>query len=225
MACLVMGALQQASAGLSFRKQLVEVEAAADASTVAAEFHFTNRGELPVRIAQVDPDCTCIEVQVEGGKLVYQPGESGSMRALFSIGNSAGTVDQTVAVWLDDDPHDKPSVQLKVRIQVPELVSVKPKSLRWELGGPTTPQSIRVTMHHEKPIRITDLNCTSPDFELQLNPLDEGSAYEVQVTPKKVTRPSMGVIRIETDCPVEKQKLHQAFAMILRPQPKPSPEP
>ena len=225
MACLVMGPLQQASAGLSFHKQLVEVEAPADATTVAAEFHFTNRGERPVRIAQVDPDCTCIEVQVEGGKLVYEPGESGSMRALFSIGNSSGTVNQTVAVWLDDDPDDKPSVQLKVRIQVPELVKVEPKSLRWELGGPTEPQTIHVTMHDEQPIRVTGIHCSSPDFELDLKTLEEGASYEIRVTPKKVDRPSMGVIRVETDCRVFKQQLHQTFAMILRPSSKRSTTP
>ncbi len=204
------------AAQLEFDSTLKEIHTTPDAATASVDYHFTNKGETTVRIKHVDPDCNCLGVVVRDGKMSYKPGESGAVRATFKVGNQIGTVDQAVAIWLEGDAEDKPSVHLSVRIHIPELVSLDAKTLKWTVGGEVKPQSIRVTMQHTEAIRVTRVSSTSKDFNLELIPHQEGKLYEVRVSPRSTAQAGMAAIRIETDCPVEKQKVHQAFAMILK---------
>jgi len=216
--CSILLALSQlAAAQLEFDATLKEIHTAPNATTASADYAFTNKGKAPVKIKYVDPDCNCLGVKVKDGKMTYAPGESGSIRATFKMGNSIGIVDQMVAIWLEGDSKEKPSVNLSIRIHIPELVSLNNKTLKWAMGGEAKPQSIQVTMHDVEPIHVTRINSTSNDFTLELITHEKGSRYEVLVTPKETTKAGMAAIRIETDCTVEKQKIHQAFAMILKP--------
>lgn len=215
---ILLALAQLAAAQLEFDSTLKEIQTTPNATTASADFSFTNKGNAPVNIKNVDPDCSCLGVEVKDGKLTYAPGESGSIRATFKMGNSIGTVEQTVAIWLDGDPKEKPSVNLSVRIHIPELVSLDTKSLKWKVGGDTKSQSIQVTMHHTDPIHVTQISSASQDFNLELITHQKGSRYEVVVTPKDVSKSGMALIRIETDCTVSKQKVHQAYVMVLKPE-------
>lgn len=215
---ILLALAQLAAAQLEFDSTSKEVHTAPDATTASAIYNFTNKGKAPIKIKYVDPDCNCLGVVVKDGKMTYAPGESGSVRATFKVGNSIGIVDQMVAIWLEGDPKDKPSVNLSIRIHIPELVSLDHKTLKWDVGSEPKPQSIQVTMHHTAAIHVTQIGSTSKDFSLELITHEKGSRYEVVVTPKETTKSGMAVIRIETDCPVDKQKIHQAFAMILKPE-------
>lgn len=215
---ILLALFQLATAQLEFDSTLKEVHTAPDATTAIANFDFTNKGKQPIHIKNVNPDCNCLAVEVRDGKLTYAPGESGSIRATFKMGNSIGIVEQMVAIWLDEDPKDKPSINLSVRIHIPVLISLDTKSLKWKVGGDTKSQSIQVTMHHSDPIHVTHISSTSQDFDLELITHEKGTRYEVVVTPKETGRSGMALIRIETDCSINKQKIHQAFAMVIKPE-------
>src|SRR5690606_38524647 len=120
------------AAGLEFAETLKEIHPKADAKTVSADFKFTNTGDKPVTISKYDAACSCMSVQISGGKLHYAPGESGVVRANFDMGNFAGTVDKTVALWLKGDREDQPSGQLTVRVHIPVLIELEPKTLNWQ---------------------------------------------------------------------------------------------
>lgn len=209
-------ASQVASAELSFDATLQEVEAAPSAKQVGAEFSFTNKTGQVVSISSFKPDCSCIAAEVKDGKLDYKPGESGVIRTVFDIGNSIGTVDQVLAVWLTGDPKDKPSINLTVRIKIPELVVIEPKSLKWQHGGNPQAQRIRVTMHHDDPIHIHKVSSSSKDFMVTLETIEAGRQYDLIVQPKNINIPGITVITIDTDCAIKKQQKHQAYAMVLK---------
>ncbi len=214
---LTLAAFAQA-AGLEFTEMLKEVNPAVDVSSVTTEFNFTNKGQKPVTITKADPSCDCLKVQISGGKLKYAPGESGVIRITFDLGNSSGTVDKTMPIFLDADPEDKPSVVLTVRAHIPVLVGVEPKTVRWELGGDKLdPQTIRIRMAGDKPIRVTGIKPTSDVFSYELKMLEEGKKYDVIVTPLSLKVPGISIIRIETDCEVSKHRIQQAFATISKP--------
>lgn len=207
------------SAGLDFPETLKEIHAPADAKIVPAEFGFTNHSNQPVTIAKADPTCSCIAVKIKDGKLRYAPGESGLIRAEFDMGNFSGTVDKVVAVWLKDDPEDKPSVSLTVRVHIPVLVALEPKTLKWDLDGPAEPQTIRVEMNHDSPIRVTGVKSSSDRFTQQIKTIRDGKSYELVVTPMDTKSPGMAVLRIETDCTIAKHRTQQAFAVVRKPTP------
>lgn len=220
IACGIWLALMSlVQAGLDFPTTLKEIHAPADAKIVTADFEFTNKSDKSVNVAKVDPTCSCISVKIKDGKLRYAPGESGVIRTQFDMGNFSGTVDKMVAVWLDNDPVGKPSLSLTVRVHIPVLVSLEPKTVKWDLGGKADPQSIRIKMNHTSPIHVTGTTSSSEAFKLELKTIKDGQEYELVVKPADVNTQGLAVIRIETDCNIEKHRLQQAFAVIRKPTP------
>ncbi|MEO0017813.1 MAG: hypothetical protein RLZZ522_1096, partial [Verrucomicrobiota bacterium] len=101
--------------GLTFEQPLLEMKLPADAKVTQADFKFENKTDQPVTIARFDKTCSCISVQIADGKLTYQPGEKGVVRASFDLGNFSGVVDKMIIMWLTGDPEIKPSVTLTMR--------------------------------------------------------------------------------------------------------------
>ena len=165
---------------LSFDSTLKEIDAPADAKTVAAEFAFTNKSGETVTIKQYESTCSCMSAkikdgklrfilargigEIKGGKRRYAPGESGGVRAEFDRGNFSGDVDKVVAIWLDGDPADNPSLRLTTRVHIPVLVAIEPKTVKWEVGGDKEPQTIKITMNHSKPIQVQGIECSNENF-------------------------------------------------------------
>jgi hypothetical protein len=206
-------------AGLEFTEPLKEINAPPDVKKVTADFEFTNRSDKPVTVTKYEPTCSCISLQIKDAKLRYAPGESGMIRAEFDMGNLSGTVDKVVAVWLDNDPADKPSMSLTVRVHIPVLVSLTPKTLKWDLNGKGEPQTIRISMHYQQAIRVTAVNASSDAFNHELKTVEEGKAYDLIITPLDIKTPCLGIFRIETDCKIEKHRIQQVFATVRRPSP------
>jgi hypothetical protein len=204
------------AAGLEFSSLLEEVKAPADAATVTADFKFTNKSDKPITIAKSDPGCSCLKVQISGGKLKYAPGESGVVRTTFDMGNFSGTVDKVVAIWLDNDPADKPSLKLTTRVHIPVLIGLEPKTVKWELGGKSEPQTIQIRMAEGKPIHVKSAQSSSSAFKCEIKTLEEGKKYDLVVTPLDTNLPAIGVIRIETDCEIAKHRVQQGFAMVRK---------
>jgi hypothetical protein len=205
------------AAGLDFKETSKELHAPADVKTVSADFEFTNRSGKPVSVTKYESTCSCMAVTIKGGKLSYAPGESGVIRAQFDMGNFSGEIDKVVLLWLDGNKTEKPSLSLTVRVHIPVLVSLEPKTLKWELNGKGEPQNIRVNMTHDKPIRVTAVTSSSEAFKLELKTIEEGKTYDVQVTPLDLKSPGLAVIRIETDCDIDKHRIQQAFAVVRKP--------
>lgn len=205
------------AASLEFPKGTQEINAPADVASVTADFEFTNKGKKPIKIVKSDPGCSCVAVTISNGKFTYQPGESGLIHAKFEMANFSGTVDKVIALWLDDDPADKPSTVLKLRVNIPVLIALTPKTVKWNLGGAPTPQTIEIKIIEGQIIHITAAKCSSPEFSCELKTVAAGRHYQLIVTPSKIGVPGIGVIRIESDCPLPRHKIQQAFAVVRKP--------
>ena len=213
---LALAAFAQA-AGLDFAETSKEVHTTADAETAAAEFSFTNNSGNPVTIAKADAGCSCMKVLFSGGKLTYGPGESGVIRAVFNIGNASGTVEKTIALWLDTAPTNPPTQSISVRIHIPTLITLEPKTLKWDLGSKPESQTIHIHIAAGKPIHVTAIQPSTEQFSCELKAIDQGRNYDLIVTPKDVKLPALCAIRIETDCETPKHRIQQAFAVVLKP--------
>ena len=121
-----------------------------------------------------------------------------------------------VALWIDDDAADKPSTRLTVRVHIPVLVGLEPKTVKWELGAKADPQIIRIQMAEGAPIHVTGVTSSSDSFACELKTVEEGKKYDLIVTPRTLDAPGMSVIRIETDCAVSRHRTQQAFAVMRK---------
>ena len=208
-------ALLQAGS-LEFKNLVKEENAAMDATTVVSDFEFTNKSDKSVTIDRADPTCSCLKVEISGGKRTYAPGESGIIRTTFDVGNSTGVVDKGVAVFLDKDPPANPSLQLRVNIHIPVLIALEPKTLNWEIGGKAETKTIHIQIADGKMVDVLSAASSNPIFVTELKTLEKGSKYELLVTPKVIDSPGIGVIRIETDSTIAKQKTVQAFSVVRK---------
>lgn len=200
---------------LAFDEMNKEQDAAVDATTVTTDFAFTNKSDKPVTITKSDPTCSCLKVEISGGKLKYAPGESGVIRTTFDVGNTTGSVEKGIAVWLDDDPPANPSVFLKVNIHVPVLVNLEPKTLSWAIGDKLEPKTIQIRIAEGSSIQVVDVK-SKDTFTCELKTLEKGRSYDLVVTPKSMDSPDLSIIRIETDSKIAKQKTQQAFAVVRK---------
>ncbi len=204
------------AAGLTFPEPVKELKAAADATEIIADFPFSNTSDKAVEIKRYDAGCTCVAVGVESGKLVYQPGESGVVRAKFDMSNYSGDVEKPVGIWLDNDPEKSPSIQLMVKVHIPEVLKIETKTVKWDVGAPPTPQIIKLIVEGDEKIRIVSVTHSNENFLQELKTVEDGRAYELVITPKDTKISGLGVFRIETDCKIERHKFKQAFASIRR---------
>ncbi len=206
-------------AGLTFDKSLKEVHAGVEQREVTCDFEFTNKTDEPVTIARYESTCSCMSVKVKDGKLVYQPGERGTVRAIFDMGNFSGDIDKSVRLWLKDDPRNAPSITLTTRVHIPVLVEIEPKTLRWEVdanGKPET-KTIAITMNHDEPIHVVSVDSGNPSFTAELKEIEKGKKYEIRVTPGTVASPALGVIQIRTDAKSARHGIQRAFALVRQP--------
>jgi len=215
---------QLAWGAIQFEATTVSVKAGPEDESAEIDFKFSNTGDEQVIMSRIETNCDCLSVKVSGGTQLpddrrrYKPGESGIVRGTFKTGNSTGTAEQVVAIWVEGDPKDKPSIQLVGKIEIPQLVLMEPKVLRWELGSELTTKRLTVTMDPKQPIKITGMDCSSKQFHAELKTLEEGKRYEVLVTPLDTKAPGIGVVQVDTDCSVEKQRRQQSFVMVQRPE-------
>lgn len=205
------------AAGLQFDQVLKTLDVDPTETIVTADFNFSNETDEPVKIAKYDAACSCMSLKVKGGKLLYAPGETGVIRAIFDMGNFSGEVDKVLQVWLDDDPEATPSVTLTVRVNIPVLVQVEPKTVRWELGAPAEPQTVKITMNYEQPIKVLSAEVNSEAFTATLKTLEEGKTYELELIPSSTERPALGIVQIKTDCPISRHATQRTFAMVRQP--------
>jgi Protein of unknown function (DUF1573) len=206
--------MAMSATGLEFSDLHQKVQAPSDVATVTSDYHFTNKGSAPVGIAKADPSCSCLKVQISGGNA---PGESGVIRVTFEIGNFTGTVDKSLAVFLESDPPEKPSIVLSLQVQIPSLVTLTPKTLRWELNGKPEPKTIQIQVADGQIIHVTGVKSAAA-ITYELKTLVAGKGYELVVTPVTLDAPSVGVIRIETDSKIARYQVQQAFTQVMKSQ-------
>ena len=221
-ACLFSSLVQ---AGIEFKSKLIESHAAADAESVYGDYHFKITGDKPIEIEKMDVYCSCLKAQINGdGKLIWKPGESGTIRGVFSkLGNFKGTVDKDIKIYLKGDPKDKPSVNLVFRVHVPVLFEIGQKTNRWTVGAELTEQVIDLTVKSEEPMQVTGIEGTNENFEFAIKTVEEGRKYQLTVRPKSTAVPAYGIIRIMTDCPIPRHAKHQLFCVITKSKKTPQP--
>ncbi len=218
-AILFLFAVAPAHAELKFESPVIEVAAGLNEKTVTRDFKFTNVGDKAVKITQADGGCSCLTTQVAGGKFAYGPGETGILRAMFEVGSFQGAVDKPIKVWLEGDPEDSPSATVTLRVNIPVIIALEPKTVRWEVGDPVEPKTIDVTMNYKQPIHIKSVSTSNDSFSAKLITVEEGKHYKVQITPAGTASAGLSIVRIETDVDVDKQRVQQGFATIS-PQPR-----
>lgn len=212
-------------AKIVFDSELVEIDVKPGEDVVTAVFPFKVEEEDET-IVKVDVHCVCLGVRVEplnpdrSAKLDWKVGEEGEIKIRFDTSKFMGTVEKGAALVLAD--REKP-VDLTVRVKVPELIKVEPTTLKWARGGEGGEKVARITINHDKPIKIVqDVGRNKQAFPYELVTIREGWEYEVRMKPANTNESGMGMVLLTTDSEHPRFKRTAVYG-VVRPELKSRP--
>ncbi len=106
---------------------------------------------------------------------------------------------------------------LRVRVNVPPLSRILPQLLYWELGGSAETKEYLYEVLREQPIHIKKVSASREGFDCEVEEVEKGRKYRLKLTPRSTDAPVMGIVRIETDCEIEKHRRQLAYFTVKRP--------
>jgi hypothetical protein len=205
------------SAEMVFESRLVEITVKPGQKVVTGNFPFEIKNGSAT-VVSYDAKCTCLAARLEplnpdrSVKLVWKEGDAGRVMTQFDTSQFLGTVEK--AIELNLEGQKKPTI-LTVRIHVPELIKMEPSSLKWDKGGEAGEKVMKITINHDKPIRIVKHRGNNDKiFPYKLVTIRDGWEYEIRVKPTDLRQSGMGMISVTTDCEFPRFQRAAAYAVI-----------
>jgi hypothetical protein len=214
-AVLLSAPLFPASGGVKFEKERLDLKANPEDSTLVAEFPFTNESKEPLRIMELRTSCGCLSAVAD--KDEYAAGDKGTIIATFDLGRFTGEEEKAINVRTSEK--ENAEYRLVVGVEIPEVFVVEPDLLEWEVGEEAKTKSFRIKVPHKDPIHIITIAPSRENFQYELIENEAGRDYEIKLTPVSTESPMLGVLKITTDCKIEKHRRQLAFFSIARPKP------
>lgn len=216
--CLL--ATRMASGEMVFEKTVVEIDVKPGEDEVIASFPFEIKGEEETIVGS-KVFCTCVgEPRVEplnpdrSPKLNWKVGEKGVIKIKMETAQFLGTVEKGAALKLlgREEP-----INLMIRVNIPELIKVEPTNLKWDLGSAPEEKVARITIKHDKPIKILEhVGRNTESFPYEFVTIKEGWEYEVRVKPTSTAKAGLGMISLRTDCEHPRFKRAAVYATVRR---------
>ncbi|MDQ8180879.1 DUF1573 domain-containing protein [Pelagicoccus sp. SDUM812005] len=156
--------------------------------SVEATYPFTNTGDTPVTILETSASCGCTVPTLS--KKVYEPGESGELNAIFTIGSRQGKQRKLITVVTENAEGSQDTYELKLEVDIPVPVTLAPRVRFWKLGAEASTQTIEITFHERSPMTLSGLARKDADqpaqFDYEIETVTEGLKYTVKLTPKSL---------------------------------------
>lgn len=202
---LALALNSSAHAQLHWEKKTLEIGARpgqkeAIRDVLRTSYRFTNTGKKPVTITSIQPDCGCVTTELE--KFDYAPGESGEIKITFDLemDDSNGLLKRSIAVTTSDAPGSPTT--LKLRINVPEILTVSTKHLVWARGEkPLAKETIVKAARGFSPMKLSEAFTNSDDFSVEILPEVAGKRYRVKVTPRSTAAGCYAQIHLQAEIP------------------------
>jgi len=159
---------------------------------VTHDFEIRNSGITPLIIKDVKPACGCTTV---GGKeQVIAPGATGKITLSVDTLRFTGRIKKTAQVITNAGKSDKTTLTMQGEIEVVIVQDPPPgqRGLTKVSGVPIKPRTIALSKGTEKTFTINRVSCVNrlagrgspPLVNLELLEIEEGSHYELVVTPQ-----------------------------------------
>lgn len=188
-ATLLAGLLAPAIAlagSLAWVTETQHFDADFETETIEAAYPFTNTSEATVTIIETSATCGCTVPTLE--KKVYEPGESGELNAVFTVGSRQGKQRKVITVATETTDGSKDTYELNLEIDIPVPVTFNPRVRFWKLNSEAETQDIEITFHEKFPMELKELtrkDAGDPaQFDYEIQTVTKGLKYIVKLTPK-----------------------------------------
>lgn len=198
-------------AGLKWERTRLSVPAEVGQEEVVGIYQFTNTGDEPVTILRTQSSCGCTVPKLE--KETYAPGESGELKAIFTVGDRTGHQRKILTVTTDNHAH--PVTRLIFETSIPEVVSIKPKMVHWRRGDEPEWQEVALTTDPANRIAIPENTADEalPDHEL-IPSDDTPGAYTLRLRPANTTARTKAQFPIAVELPDGEQISYKVYLLV-----------
>ncbi len=190
--CVVwLAANAPALAALDWESIQLERVAPPLATELEVLFPYRNAGPTPVVIREIQTNCECLDARAS--RLVVGAGESGVVRARFSVGERTGRVERIVTVVTDDGA---PPRKLTLHVEIAPPARLAPVAVEWTRGSAPAERTVEVEVAPELDVRFATLEPTAPGFTTRLEEVRPGRTYRLHVRPESTAAPANAALRL-----------------------------
>ena len=176
---------------LDWRQSTLEAQATPFQKTVTLVFEFKNNGDKPVHLLDLQTSCSCLSAKSD--KKVFASGETSWIQAEFSAEEPPGSYERHINVLTDESPDPQ---RLTVRIEIPELAVLAPRSVEWRLNEDVGEKSIEVRATGTLRIDFTQSIPSNDSFTARLEAVECGRVYKLIIQPRRTGSVANAAIRI-----------------------------
>ncbi len=196
--------------GIHFDRTVFEYHAKPEEEVLQVSFEMRNGGKDPVRITGLDTSCTCLGVGADKEELAA--GERAQIEAEFSLEALAGDAEKFI--YVKTDSPDLPEARLAVRVRIDPLFRIEPKILDWEVGEEPGEKRIRFQVLGEQPVHIVSATSSKDSMSVRTEEIERGKTYDLVLQPESTARSGLGMVRIVTDCEIEKHRTQLTYYSV-----------
>jgi len=144
---------------------------------VKYSFVFTNNGDQPLELSNVQPSCGCTTAGDWSHKVM--PGETGKVPIQFNSANFNGSVFKTVSVSSNDK--QKPVIVLQLKGTIWKAIElIPPYTVLNVLPDATNASaSIRIINNTDDPLTLSAPECSNNSFAATLSTIKPGKEFQL----------------------------------------------
>jgi hypothetical protein len=209
-AVAIAGALlsgHSASAGLTWEKTEVILNATPFDKELIAEFPFKNTGDKPVKIVGMRSNCGCTTAILK--KTEYAPGESGVIAAKFEIGVRMGEQKKPILVRTDD-PHAK-EIGLYLVARIPQVITMSQSFALWREGESRDKKTLSIATSPD--YRVKDVVATLDNKKFTVE-IERASATEFRLHVTPVLSTGRGTATVQLVAELESGEKKRGYAYL-----------
>ncbi len=176
---------------LDWHQSTLEANAAPFQKTVTLTFDFKNSRARPIHLLDLQTSCSCLSAK--SNKSTYPAGESGQIIAEFSAEEPPGIYERHIMILTDESPTPQ---RLTVKIVIPELAQLTPRSVEWRLNEKADEQSVELHAADGLRIEFTKAIPSNDSFIARIDLLEKGRSYRLILRPNSTAAVANAAIRI-----------------------------
>ena len=146
---------------------------------VKHSYIFTNNGDQPLEVSNVQPSCGCTTAGDWTRKVM--PGQTGSVAIQFNSSHFSGDVFKTISVTSNDKQHPVTVLQLKGKVWKPLELVPSYAIMNVPPDATSVSTSIRIIDNAEEPITFSPPECNNKSYSVKLDTTKPGKEYQLEI--------------------------------------------
>lgn len=171
---------------LTWENQKVELTARLGDKEAVGLFPFKNTGQAAVTITDIHTSCECTVAELP--KRTYAAGETGVIRAVFTLGDRMGPQDRLVTVTTNDPT--APQTMLTLRVDIPDRLSYSSRMLHWSVGGSGEAKTVEISAIAGNRLTAIEVREIAPkQATARIDVIEAGRKYRLIIQPSRLDGP------------------------------------